>query len=251
MGFQAVGAESSSQQSPLQNLGKQSSWQSLTLDDMENQLGQLGEPSRSMNLDEFLKSVSTSDLVQSMGIEAGDGPSTSSLPRQGSLDMPRTSKSKTVDYVWREIQQGQKMKNGEVFKTERELSMGEMTLEDFLAKTEVESSVSPVMGLDSVDAPQSFSQHMGLSPAPSLGIMSDAPMPGQKRNVPDAIDRSLDRKLRRKIKNRESAARSRARKQAYQNELVGKVSHLELENMKLKKEKILKKEFPELCGFFS
>jgi len=41
------------------------------------------------------------------------------------------------------------------------------------------------------------------------------------------------------IKNRESAARSRARKQAYTNELENKVSHLEEENERLKKQKVL------------
>ncbi|KAL0339878.1 UNVERIFIED_CONTAM: ABSCISIC ACID-INSENSITIVE 5-like protein 2 [Sesamum radiatum] len=40
------------------------------------------------------------------------------------------------------------------------------------------------------------------------------------------------------IKNRESAARSRARKQAYTHELENKVSRLEEENERLKRQKV-------------
>ncbi|XP_058089073.1 uncharacterized protein LOC131235985 [Magnolia sinica] len=40
------------------------------------------------------------------------------------------------------------------------------------------------------------------------------------------------------IKNRESAAQSGARKQAYRNKLENKVSHLEEENERLKKQKV-------------
>ncbi|EPS69096.1 hypothetical protein M569_05669, partial [Genlisea aurea] len=58
----------------------------------------------------------------------------------------------------------------------------------------------------------------------------------RKRGLWD-YDKTVERRLRRKIKNRESAARSRARKQAYHNDLLTKVSILEEENTKLKKEK--------------
>ncbi|KAJ9544383.1 hypothetical protein OSB04_024090 [Centaurea solstitialis] len=40
------------------------------------------------------------------------------------------------------------------------------------------------------------------------------------------------------IKNRESAARSRARKQAYTHELENKVSRLEEENERLRRQKV-------------
>ncbi|GAB4825366.1 hypothetical protein Ancab_008237 [Ancistrocladus abbreviatus] len=120
--------------------------------------------------------------------------------------------------------------------------LGEMTLEDFLAKgVFAESSSSPVIGLDRVDAvgSQKISPQMGLSPAPSLGAQSDTPMSGRKRDTSDAIERRIERKLWKKIENRESAARSRARKRVYHNELVNKVSQLEVANMRLKKEKVV------------
>ncbi|WVY99486.1 hypothetical protein V8G54_025556 [Vigna mungo] len=50
-------------------------------------------------------------------------------------------------------------------------------------------------------------------------------------------DKSFERRQKRMIKNRESAARSRARKQAYTIELEQKVSRLEEENQKLRKQK--------------
>jgi len=105
------------------------------------------------------------------------------------------------------------MKSSEEVK--REPSTCEMTLEDFLAKAGAidESSVSPVMCLDVPGTPQYFSQQMGLSPAPSIGTLSDTPVVGRKRETLDITDRSIEKKMRRKIKNRESAARSRARKQ--------------------------------------
>ncbi|GAB4859276.1 hypothetical protein Ancab_010737 [Ancistrocladus abbreviatus] len=193
-----------------------------------------------MNLDELLKSIPPAEANQPLGLE-GNGSSASSLQLRGSLSIGSTVIDKTVDEMWREIQQGEKTKNSDVMKTERKPTLGEMTLEDFLAKAGAfaESSLSPGMGLDTVDVvtPQKFSRQMGLSPAASLGAQSDTPGSGRKRDTPDAIERSIERKLRRKIKNRESAARSRARKQAYHNELVSKVSRLEVENMKLKKEK--------------
>lgn len=141
------------------------------------------------------------------------------------------------------MQQGEKMKSTEVVK--REPSTCEMTLEDFLTKAGAidESSISPVMCLDIPGTPQYFSQQMGLSPAPSIGALSDTPVVGRKRETPDIMDRSIEKKMRRKIKNRESAARSRARKQAYHNQLVSKVSCLEEQNTRLKKEK----EFEHRC----
>ncbi|KAK8485055.1 hypothetical protein V6N11_031077 [Hibiscus sabdariffa] len=127
-----------------------------------------------------------------------------------SLNFARALSEKTVDQVWSEIQQGEKRRYGEEKDRKREPMLGETTLEDFLVR---------------------------LSPNPSIGTLSDTPMTGRKRDAEDAFEKCIERRLRRKIKNRESAARSRARKQAYHNELVNKVSRLEEENVKLKREK--------------
>ncbi|KAF2310688.1 hypothetical protein GH714_016289 [Hevea brasiliensis] len=57
MGIQTMGSQSNGQQSHLQpcQLTRQNSWYSLTLNEVENQLGNLGKPLGSMNLDELLK----------------------------------------------------------------------------------------------------------------------------------------------------------------------------------------------------
>ncbi|KAK8590823.1 hypothetical protein V6N13_030899 [Hibiscus sabdariffa] len=207
MGSQSNGQHSLLQPSPLM---RQNSWYSLTLNEVENQLGNLGKPLGSMNLDELLNHVWSTESNPSLGMDFRSVSSSSSLQRQASLNFARALSEKTVDQVWSEIQQGEKRRYGEEKDRKREPMLGETTLEDFLVR---------------------------LSPNPSIGTLSDTPMTGRKRDAEDAFEKCIERRLRRKIKNRESAARSRARKQAYHNELVNKVSRLEEENVKLKREK--------------
>ncbi|KAF7831500.1 ABSCISIC ACID-INSENSITIVE 5-like protein 3 isoform X1 [Senna tora] len=244
MGIQTMGSQGNGQQSHLQpsSLTRQNSWYSLTLDEVKNQLGDLGKPLGSMNLDELLQNVWTAEASKSIGVENESMSSSSSLQRQASLTLARALSGKTVDDVWREIQQGQKKRYSEDIRgPDSEMTLGETTLEDFLVQAGLfaEASISPSVALDTVEAttPQCLQLKTGLSSSPSFGSLSDS-RPGRKRDTPDAYEKALERRLRRKIKNRESAARSRARKQAYHNELVGKVSHLEEENSRLKKEKV-------------
>ncbi|KAK4279254.1 hypothetical protein QN277_016983 [Acacia crassicarpa] len=243
MGIQTMGSQGNGQQSHLQpsSLTRQSSWYSLTLDEVKNQLGDLGKPLGSMNLDELLQSVWIAEESKSIGVENENMSSSSSLQRQASLTLAQALSGKTVDDVWREIRQGQKKRFSEDIRgPDREMTLGETTLEDFLVQAGLfaEASINTSMGLDTLEVttPQSLQHRTGLSPSPSFGSLSDT-RPGRKRDAPDAYEKTLERRLRRKIKNRESAARSRARKQAYHNELVSKVSRLEEENTKLKKEK--------------
>ncbi|XWS71802.1 hypothetical protein CRYUN_Cryun03dG0169500 [Craigia yunnanensis] len=218
MGIQTMGSQSNGQQSFLQPspLVKQNSWYSLTLNEVENQLGNSGKPLGSMNLDELLNNVWSTESNQSLGMDTESTSSSSSLQRQASLTLARALSRKTVDQVWKEIQQGQKKRYGEEMKgQEREPTLGETTLEDFLVQAGLfvaETSLAPTMELDGT--PQSFPQQIRLSPTPSIGTLSDTPMTGRKRDTQDAVENSIERRLRRKIKNRESAARSRARKQA-------------------------------------
>ncbi|WVY99783.1 hypothetical protein V8G54_025853 [Vigna mungo] len=58
---------------------------------------------------------------------------------------------------------------------------------------------------------------------------------GRKRSTSE--DKTFEKRQKRMIKNRESAARSRTRKQAYTIELEYKVSRLEEENQKLRRQK--------------
>uniref|UniRef100_A0A0E0JQ53 BZIP domain-containing protein n=1 Tax=Oryza punctata TaxID=4537 RepID=A0A0E0JQ53_ORYPU len=79
----------------------------------------------------------------------------------------------------------------------------------------------------------------GQTSSGMIGGMSDSQTPGRKRGMSgDVADKLVERRQKRMIKNRESAARSRARKQAYTNELENKVSRLEEENVRLKRQKI-------------
>ncbi|XP_010247608.1 PREDICTED: ABSCISIC ACID-INSENSITIVE 5-like protein 2 isoform X2 [Nelumbo nucifera] len=359
MGIQTMGSQGGGggggQQSQFQPLSRQSSLYSLTPDEVQNQLGDLGKPLSSMNLDELLKNVWTAETNQAMGMDvanaasAGQLASASALQRQASLTLIRALSKKTVDDVWIDIQQGQKNSDEEKKVQERQLqrqasltliralskktvdevwtdiqqgqknsdeekkvqerqpTLGEMTLEDFLVKAGVVAEASSDMqnvgttvGVDQGAAPpQSFpqqspwlqysvppmqqqqqqqhQQHQQQHPqqnmmgvympghpvpqplplsgtplldarypdnqlamsSPLLGTLTDTQTPGRKRVAPgDIIEKTVERRQKRMIKNRESAARSRARKQAYTNELENKVSRLEEENERLKKQKI-------------
>ncbi|MCI03192.1 abscisic acid-insensitive 5-like protein 2-like, partial [Trifolium medium] len=221
MGIQTMGSQSNGQQSHLQannQLVKQNSWYGLTLDEVNNLLGDLGKPLGSMNLDELLQNVWTAEGNNVVGVESEHVSSSSSLQRQASMTLARALSGKTVDDVWREIQLGQKKQYGgdDVKIEDREMSLGGTTLEDFLVQAGLYAgaSVSQTVGLDAMDAaiPQSFQPKTSLLSSSSISSLSDA-KPGRKRDGPDAYEKALERRLRRKIKNRESAARSRARKQ--------------------------------------
>lgn len=215
MASQGSGQQSHFQPSPLT---RQNSWYNLTLAEVNDQLGDMGKPLGSMNLHELLQNIYTSEAKQSSVIDVENTSSSSSLQRQASLTLARAFSGKTVDDVWKEIQQGQKKRNCEDVKgQDRQPTLGETTLEDFLVKAGLyaDASSSPVVGLDSIDAvtPQSYPHKFGLSPSSSIGALSDPTTPGRKRDASDAYERTVERRLKRKIKNRESAARSRARKQ--------------------------------------
>ncbi|XP_073062246.1 ABSCISIC ACID-INSENSITIVE 5-like protein 2 [Primulina eburnea] len=276
----------------------QGSLYNLTLDEVQNQLGDLGKPLISMNIDELLKTVWTVEANNNHAIGGIDyGPPGqqpecgSSLNRQSSLTLSRDLSRKTVDEVWQDIQQGQRRSS-----LDRKRTLGEMTLEDFLVKAGVvvESSAgknnsAPVFGgVDAIGLPpqaqwmnyqipsipmqqipafmrsQSVQQtvpHCGnqimdaaypetqiaMPSSPRLGTLSDTQTPGRKRVAPgDFVEKSVERRQKRMIKNRESAARSRARKQAYTHELENKVSRLEEENERLKRQKEWEKVLPSM-----
>ncbi|PON90411.1 Basic-leucine zipper transcription factor [Trema orientale] len=311
-----MGSQGGAVQDPkLQSLTRQGSLYSLTLDEVQNQLGDLGKPLGSMNLDELLKSVWTAEanqttgmVVDNSGAQAGQGASASSLPRQGSLTLFTDLSKKTVEEVWKDIQQ-KKNNDHERKAQERQPTLGEMTLEDFLVKAGVvakspptQKGVGPILGVDPVAPPQhDISQHiqwmqyqlppvqqsqqqqqrqhqlnsmavfmpghvvqqslsdsgnpileaaysenqMIMSPSSLMGGLSDTQTPGRKRVAPeDVVEKTVERRQKRMIKNRESAARSRARRQAYTHELENKVSRLEEENERLRRQKEMEKMLP-------
>lgn len=161
---------SSESQTPKSNvLARQGSLYNLTLDEVQHQLGDLGKPLSSMNLDELLKTVWTAEANQ--GLTGGQPDSThhvqpSSLARQSSLTLSHDIRKRTVDEVWQDIQQGHNSKNNtknsnadKKGSRERQATLGEMTLEDFLVKAGIvagsssgkkntDASVTSVIGVD-------------------------------------------------------------------------------------------------------
>lgn len=259
-----------------QTLPRQGSLYSLTLDEVQNHLGSSGKPLGSMNLDELLKSVWSAEANQSP-VMAVNG-STQSLSRQGSLTLPGELSKKTVDEVWKDIQHD---KNGGSTHERKDMqpTLGEMTLEDLLLKAGVVTETIPGSNnggsagagatglaqnipqqgpwvqyhqLPSMPQPQAFmpypvSEMQAMVSPSSLmgGGLSDTQAPGRKRVASgDVVEKTVERRQKRMIKNRESAARSRARKQAYTHELEIKVSQLEEENERLRRQKEVEKVLP-------
>ncbi|KAK4756824.1 hypothetical protein SAY87_006951 [Trapa incisa] len=161
MGIQTMGSKggisgsgsggSNGKPSQLQGLTCQNSIYRLTLDEVQNQLGDLGKPLSSMNLDELLKNVCTADASQyfAMDIEGTSSGNQANLQRQPSLSLTGDLSKKTVHEVWRVIQQN---KNNEEKNThERQPTLGEMTLEDFLVNAGIMVELSPDQRISNPD----------------------------------------------------------------------------------------------------
>uniref|UniRef100_M4CGC0 BZIP domain-containing protein n=1 Tax=Brassica campestris TaxID=3711 RepID=M4CGC0_BRACM len=225
-----------------------SSLYTLTLDEVQTHLGSSGKSLGSMNLDELLNE---------------------GLSRQGSLALPRDLSKKTVDEVWKDIQQDNKNGGSAHERRDKQGALGEMTLEDLLLKAGVVAETIPGSNHDdpggaaglapwvqyhqlpSMTQPRSFFPYLVadmqvmVSQASLMGGLSDTQTPGRKRVASgEVVEKIVERKQKRMIKNRESAARSRARKQAYTHELEIKVSRLEEENERLRRQKEVEKILP-------
>ncbi|RVW61204.1 abscisic acid-insensitive 5-like protein 6 [Vitis vinifera] len=131
---------------PLGNfsLTRQPSIYSLTIDEFQNSLGGVGKDFGSMNMDELLKNIWTAEETQNMTSSAGGEGSVpgGNLQRQGSLTLPRTISQKTVDEVWKDLlKENSALKEGSVGGPpnlqQRQPTLGEMTLEEFLVRVGV------------------------------------------------------------------------------------------------------------------
>ncbi|XP_030520107.2 ABSCISIC ACID-INSENSITIVE 5-like protein 2 [Rhodamnia argentea] len=158
MGSQGGGGSGAVQAAELRILARQGSLYGLTLDEVQNQLGHLGKPLGSMNLDELLQSVRSA--------EADLGPTSGAASVQ---PLSKDLCKKTVEELWKDIQQVNKKKkndsenhlrNESVGEEERAPTFGEVTLEDFLLKAGVMAELPPVgqnggliLGFDSALAP--------------------------------------------------------------------------------------------------
>ncbi|KAF3613625.1 putative ABSCISIC ACID-INSENSITIVE 5-like protein 6-like isoform X2 [Capsicum annuum] len=103
------------------SLARQSTIYSFTFDELQSTCG-LGKDFGSMNMDDFLKNIEGENLQ-----------------RQGSLTLPRTLSQKTIDEVWKDFQK-ESVNANDVSETggsnfgQRESTLGEMTLEEFLVR---------------------------------------------------------------------------------------------------------------------
>ncbi|BAU01505.1 hypothetical protein VIGAN_11075200 [Vigna angularis var. angularis] len=256
MGSQGGAVQEANTTTPLV---RQGSLYNLTLDEVHNQIGNLGKPLGCMNLDELLKSVWSADM------QDGQAASDSSLNPQGNVTLSRDLSRKTVDEVWRDMQ----LKKDE--KTQkRNPTLGEMTLEDFLVKAGVvgDSNGGSLQHGHWMQYQHSSVQHQNMvggyvtghaiqqpfvldasysEPASVIGALSDTQTPCRKRLASgDVVEKTVERRHKRMIKNRESAARSRARRQAYTQELEIKVKQLEEENERLRRLNEIEKALPSV-----
>ncbi|XP_062193977.1 bZIP transcription factor TRAB1-like [Phragmites australis] len=137
-------------------LARQGSVYSLTFDEFQSTLGGVaggggvgvGKDFGSMNMDELLRSIWTAEETQAMasasaagvGAVAGAGAPPAPLQRQGSsLTLPRALSSKTVDEVWRNLVRDDPPEgaDGGGQQPQRQSTLGEMTLEEFLVRAGV------------------------------------------------------------------------------------------------------------------
>lgn len=162
MNFKGMGIDENDarqQQAAAPALARQSSVYSLTFDEFQSSMGGFGKDFGSMNMDEFLKNIWTAEESQAIAAalgasDGGVGGGPGGLQRQGSITLPRTLSQKTVDEVWRDVinESGGGASGagngGSGF--QRQSTLGEMTLEEFLVragvvKEEINISSRPVV----------------------------------------------------------------------------------------------------------
>uniref|UniRef100_A0A7N0TL19 BZIP domain-containing protein n=1 Tax=Kalanchoe fedtschenkoi TaxID=63787 RepID=A0A7N0TL19_KALFE len=123
----------------------------LTLDEVQSQLDSLGKPLSSMNLDELMRTVCAAESSKGLGTAnvaaQGQTNTDSNSQMQGGVTLSRDLGAKTVDEVWRDIQQGRSETNCEDKTVSgRQPTLGELTLEDFLAKAGIVAETPTIKG---------------------------------------------------------------------------------------------------------
>ncbi|KAF8110972.1 hypothetical protein N665_0077s0034 [Sinapis alba] len=134
-------------------LTRQGSIYSLTFDEFQSSLG---KDFGSMNMDELLKNIWTAEETQAMAVAA----STSGviplagaqeglpLQRQGSFTLPRTLSTKTVDQVWKDLSKDGGGANMTQTQSQRQQTLGEVTLEEFLVRAGVVREEAQIAATD-------------------------------------------------------------------------------------------------------
>ncbi|GER54222.1 basic-leucine zipper transcription factor family protein [Striga asiatica] len=257
-------------------ISRQQSIYTLTLDEFQNTINESGKNFGSMNMDEFLNSIWTAEENQAQaqaqaqcsshthptgsninqysaqfpGRAPNPGPG---LPRQGSFAIPEPLYGKTVDEVWSRIHRANGAAAGEnPAANNRQLTFGEMTLEDFLVRAgivraQAQHAYDGVATAAVAVGPTNYAVRGPMAAACSYGpvgvgspaspVATGGPcgVEGRRRAGDRPVEKVLERRQRRMIKNRESAARSRARKQAYTVELEAELNQLREENASLRR----------------
>ncbi|XP_017253008.1 ABSCISIC ACID-INSENSITIVE 5-like protein 7 isoform X2 [Daucus carota subsp. sativus] len=164
------------------SLAGQSSLYSLTFDELQSTFSGAGKDFGSMNMDEFLKNIWTSDgaqpIASSSGFGEGISVSSGNLQKQGSLSLPRTLSQKTVDEVLKDLlKEGDRNGNGSggANLLQRQGTLGEMTLEEFLSKAGVVGEAT---------LPTERSNNGGYYALSASGIMSQQQVQQQQRQQP-------------------------------------------------------------------
>ncbi|XP_019166400.1 PREDICTED: ABSCISIC ACID-INSENSITIVE 5-like protein 5 isoform X2 [Ipomoea nil] len=161
-------------------LTRQSSIYSLTFDELQT-YGGLGKDLGSMNMEDLLKNIWTAEESQAIASSASAAdasiPPGGNLQRQGSLTLPRTLSQKTVDEVWRDFHKetgvSKNDENGGGVSNfgQRQSTLGEMTLEEFLAR-------AGVVREDIQVQPNGVGLSGGLSQLNSIAFQQPAQNPG-------------------------------------------------------------------------
>lgn len=163
-------------------LSRQSSVYSLTFNEFQNTWSGLSKDIGSINMDEFLKNIWTAEesqlQLQDMapsGNGGEGGGQVGNLLRQGSLTLSRTISQKTVDEVWRElfketedVKEGSR-EGGDINLPQRQRTLGEMTLEEFLVRAGVVREDTQMMA-----RPGDNGVHEEMSQFTSNGLASSA-----------------------------------------------------------------------------
>ncbi|KAG9451618.1 hypothetical protein H6P81_011583 [Aristolochia fimbriata] len=138
MGFSIMVSPKRGQGPHFPLLVRQASFYNLTLDEVQSQLGDIGKPLSSMNLDELLKTVIAAEDTQvKQNTEVGPSarlPFSSTSAVHGNVNLSQTESQKTVDEVWKEIVKQENGSTNKETSMQRQSTLGEMTLEDFLVR---------------------------------------------------------------------------------------------------------------------
>ncbi|GMI82638.1 ABSCISIC ACID RESPONSIVE ELEMENTS-BINDING PROTEIN 2 [Hibiscus trionum] len=144
MNFNNFGSDGGENKPPGNNpLTRQPSIYSLTFDEFQSTMGGIGKDFGSMNMDELLRNIWSAEETQTMASSGGALEGNGGLQRQGSLTLPRTLSQKTVDEVWKDISREYSFgkdgigTGGTNSMPQRQQTLGEMTLEEFLVRAGV------------------------------------------------------------------------------------------------------------------